>query len=123
MVIQYAGASRGTLILHNDEIGEWDEALSVSTDDACNSSTNDTEASLRVGGKLRDLVPLSMLNYIASTREMCVINNHPSSKCMFSSDEYFQSFSPKAVLMLPVIHQVYSPILRSVVFLSYFPAQ
>ena len=129
VVIQYAGASRGTLILRKDQTGEeWDEALSVSTDphflhDLPHSSAtrdsstipasndhseelNDYKASMKVGGKLGDLVPLSMLNYVASTRLMCVVNNMPSSDCMFSSDEYWRSLSPKAVLMLPVIHQV-----------------
>ena len=139
IVIQYAGASRGTLILRKEQSGEeWDKALSVSTDphdhspsefspnlsnhasidsasdnldaeitEASDIMSNNYEAPLMVGGELKSLVPLSMLNYVARTREMCVLNNLTSRDGMFSSDEYFRSVSPKAVLMFPIIHQVY----------------
>jgi hypothetical protein len=137
VVIQYAGASRGTLILCKESGEEWDEPLSVSTDShpqhyrshtvpptdpATNpnednpysednsephESPDDNDTSvLMVGGNLKDLVPLSMLNYVTRTREMCVLNNLTSHEGMFSSDEYFQSFTPKDVLMFPIIHQV-----------------
>jgi hypothetical protein len=134
IVIQYAGASRGTLILRKEQNGEeWDNALTVSTDsrpisttspdraslcgnddpdleelDEAQDPSNDETPLLMVGGDLADLLPLSMLNYVVRTREMCVLNNLSSREGMFSSDPYFQSVAPKAVLMFPIIHQVHA---------------
>lgn len=112
IVLQHAAASRCTLVLRNELISGWDEALSVATDPSTipgnridETDPDQPELSMIVGGNLHDLVPMSVLNYVTSTREMCLLNT-PQNETVFSTDSYFTKHQPKAALMFPILHQV-----------------
>jgi predicted ATPase/signal transduction histidine kinase/tRNA A-37 threonylcarbamoyl transferase component Bud32 len=95
IVIEYAGAQRGYLILSHDN-GLWVEAeVAVQQDSAVNLAQATKIAADS------DFVPLSIINYVKHSADKVILHN-ASHNNRFSNDPYIVRNQPKSVLCLPV---------------------
>jgi predicted ATPase/signal transduction histidine kinase len=100
VVMENAGASKCALIL-----AEGDTLKLTVAAVSCTSGYNlpiYTFPSIPL--QLSTDVPVSLINYVKRTGEICVIDN-VNSVAKFAADSYIVSSSPKSILCLPIINQ------------------
>ena len=101
LVIQTAGASRGTLLLKTGD--QWAVELVVSVEDK--------EGSQSVAGALGDMkaisssMPLSMFNLVQSTHTAVLLSGNELKQGAFQKDAYLSAHRPKACLAVPILQQ------------------
>ena len=101
LVIQTAGASRGTLLLKTGD--QWAVELVVSVEDK--------EGSHSVSGAPGDVkaigssMPLSMFNLVQSTHTAVLLSGNELKQSAFQKDAYLVSHRPKACLAVPILQQ------------------
>ena len=101
LVIQTAGASRGTLLLKTGD--QWAVELVVSVEDK--------EGSQSVAGAPGDMkaigssMPLSMFNLVQSTHTAVLLSGNELKQGAFQKDAYLSTHRPKACLAVPILQQ------------------
>ena len=101
LVIQTAGASRGTLLLKTGD--QWAVELVVSVEDK--------EGSQSVAGAPGDMkaigssMPLSMFNLVQSTHTAVLLSGNEVKQGAFQKDAYLSTHRPKACLAVPILQQ------------------
>ena len=100
LVIQTAGASRGTLLL-KQETEQWSVELAVSVDDK-----DEAAAASSVSFPHRDLasaLPLPLFNLVSSTHQPVLLSGPELRVGVFASDPSLQRQRPKACLCVPIL--------------------
>jgi predicted ATPase/class 3 adenylate cyclase/tRNA A-37 threonylcarbamoyl transferase component Bud32 len=98
VLIENAGAERGVLIL--DKAGQWviEAEGTIDKDDVTVSQSIPLEEG-------RDmLVPTSIINYVARTRQVVVLSD-ASEEGQFPLDSYITTRSPSSILCSPLLNQ------------------
>jgi predicted ATPase/class 3 adenylate cyclase/tRNA A-37 threonylcarbamoyl transferase component Bud32 len=98
IVIENAGAERGVLILDNE--GQWviEAEGTIEREEVAVSMT------LPVGDQEIVPVPISIINYVARTRQVVVLNE-ASEEGQFIQDTYITLYSPRSILGMPLLNQ------------------
>ncbi len=104
IVMEYAGAERGVLIL--DRTGQWmievvgqGQSLQITTPNCPLASPNGQ------AGQDPLLAPATVINYVADTRETVVLDNDHACVEQFAHDPYILAHQPYSLLCMPLIHQ------------------
>lgn len=97
VVVENAGAQKGYLVMERD--GQWYIEASGWTED--NEASDMNPSSLLHGS---NVVPESVVQYVARTREDLVINDIQQDN-RFAGDPVVRQKQPRSVLCLPVINQ------------------
>ena len=101
LVIQTAGASRGTLLLKTGD--QWAVELVVSVEDkdgTAAEATGDGDAKV-----ISASMPLSMLNLVQSTHTAVLLSGSELKQGPFQKDAYISTHRPKACLAVPILQQ------------------
>ena len=101
LVIQTAGASRGTLLLKTGD--QWAVELVVSVEDK-----DGTAAETAGGGDTKVIaasMPLSMFNLVQSTHTAVLLSGNEVKQGAFQKDAYLSTHRPKACLAVPILQQ------------------
>jgi len=96
VTVENAGASQGFLILEKQE-NLYIEAR---------ESVDNKNLKLNLPQLVSDneILPLSIVNYVARTKENIVLENACNS-AKFNRDRYILKYKPKSILCLPIVHQ------------------
>ena len=96
MLIKYAGAGKGCLLLGNDST--WQIWASV------NMADTRKQLDLHVNMERSDELPTGIVRYVVRTCNTVILNN-PSEYGRFSAEPYLCRVQPKSILCLPLMHQ------------------
>ncbi|HIK15566.1 MAG TPA: response regulator [Leptolyngbyaceae cyanobacterium M33_DOE_097] len=107
IVLQNAGAEQGFLLL------EKNGQLLIEASGKVGIDKISVQQSIPVQGvgdravpdsSVRHLLPISVINYVARTRESLVLND-ASTETIFATDAYIAAQKPKSILCTPILHQ------------------
>ncbi|MFT5535521.1 MAG: putative ATPase, partial [Candidatus Paceibacteria bacterium] len=100
VVVESAGAQRSVLLLKKGE--EW--FVEAEKSDGQADATVLQSVALASSEQDAPLLPLSLVHYIARTKESIVIHEALKEK-LVASDPYVQRHRPRSLLILPILHQ------------------
>lgn len=100
VVIESAGAQRGMVLLKKEE--RW--FLEASQTDQEARATVLQSVLVDESVRAAQLLPLSLVRYVANTRQSVVIDDATQEK-LVAQDAYVQTRHPRSLLMLPILHQ------------------
>ena len=101
LVIQTAGASRGTLLLKTGD--QWAVELVVSVEDKDGTAAAPTgDGDVKV---IAACMPLSMFNLVQSTHTAVLLSGSELRQGPFQKDAYLSTHRPKACLAVPILQQ------------------
>ncbi|MEW6494941.1 MAG: adenylate/guanylate cyclase domain-containing protein, partial [Cyanobacteriota bacterium] len=104
ILIENAGAEKGFLLLESHGKFLIEAEGSVNPDAGEDSCATKVLQSICVETKDVIPLPLTIINYVARTRESVVLNDATGVK-KFTNDSYIQRNKPKSILCAPLIHQ------------------
>lgn len=96
ILIENAGARRGTLVLKQDG-----RLLIEAEGDV---QTEEVIALQAIPLETAENLPLSMIRYVSRTEESIVLND-PANEGTFTGDTYLQAHRPKSVMLMPISSQ------------------
>ncbi len=106
LVIENAGAQKGSLVLARASTSsartEKQDELSISAE--ARVEGDEIKVMQKPGARISAVLPVSIMNYVARTRESVILND-ASEQNMFSSDEYIIRNKPASVLCLPLLRR------------------
>ena len=101
LVIQTAGASRGTLLLKTGDQWAVELVVSVEDKDGTGAETTEDGHTKAIGSSM----PLSMFNLVQSTHTAVLLSGNELKQGPFQRDAYLSAHRPKACLAVPILQQ------------------